>query len=244
MQHITLTKQNVHRREQSAICYLDPAHRCILSQPNRPQWVTIVTKTPEREEGKNDNSIKATTATCCLSHSLHGPFLDPAALFFLISCCPSLLCSPFLKQLWCTNQMGWRDTGYIWLIKCVCVWARMIKRAVVWWIASTDPVAPTCRMSYHKSWHCCSPVKIPGTLSISIITCCLPDPFTAICFLIFSYTSILNISIYLSKVIYPPSLHSLTHTLLPFLLLKPLTFIPMFKLADESAACDIYLVMW
>lgn len=38
--------------------------------------------------------------------------------------------------------MGRRDTGYIWLIKCVCAFRQGGKRAAVWWIAGSGTVTP------------------------------------------------------------------------------------------------------
>lgn len=58
-----------------------------------------------------------------------------------ITCCPSWLRCSF-ETFWHEEQMVWRDRGYIWLIKCVCVSDWETERALLWWMADSRTVSP------------------------------------------------------------------------------------------------------
>lgn len=71
--------------------------------------------------------------------------------------------------------MGRRDTGYIWLIKCVCAFRQGGKKSRglmnSWQWDSHSPLAPTCWVSCHElaeTWHYCRPVKEQLTISVSL----------------------------------------------------------------------------
>lgn len=147
-----------------------------------------------------------------------------------------------------------------------------IKRAMVWWIAGTEsvcPLGPTCSVSYHKSWHYCSHKNDPGTLSISITTFCVSDPFyTAFPHNFVPATKLFNnnfhhfnklmlvplpliyFSILITKIMAPCLLWkpillflSLTHTVL-FHHLKPLTFRCKMNASVVWCWWHSYLPMW
>lgn len=136
-------------------------------------------KTEGRWDKSDNKRGEATTAAYCphlrhfLDHTLywHSCFIISLSLFAVHHGFTACFKSLDMKTRWGGGIQG----AFGWLNVCVCV--RQKDKELwfdeLWVVRQSLPSGPTCCVSCHESWHYCSPLKHPGTLSISITTCCL-----------------------------------------------------------------------